>query len=166
MNWDLPTRSIHWVIASVILLNLFILDGGDDWHRYLGYLATFALLARLYWGFKGGTLSRFKNFPLKISELIHFSKKIFSKHKDYPGHNPAASWTYVFIWTSLAGLGLTGWMMGLDRFWGEVWLEDIHEYISNFLKLLIVFHFLGILMDAYKFRRKTWMRMITGKSGH
>lgn len=30
-------------------------------------------------------------------------------------------------------LGMTGWMQTLDAFWGEAWLQELHEIIASTL---------------------------------
>lgn len=162
--WDRPTRLIHWFIASGILLNLFVIEEGDPPHRWIGYGVTVFMLLRLVWGFFGAPASRFANWPLGFSYLKQFvSDQKHGFHRDYPGHNPAACLTYVFIWLAILGLAVTGWMMGLDTFWGEEWLEDLHGAISTGLEVLVVIHLLGLSFDSWKFRRKTWLGMITGR---
>lgn len=77
-------------------------------------------------------------------------------------YNPKAVYVYYAIWAMIAGLGVSGFMMGLDRFWGNQTLEDIHEAISNLLLVLVTLHLFGVFFDAYKNKRRTWMLMISG----
>lgn len=56
-------------------------------------------------------------------------------------------------------------MMGLDVFWGEEWLQDLHKLFSLAIQGLVLVHWLGMLLDSYHFRRKTWLAMITGRRG-
>jgi cytochrome b len=153
MIWSFKTRLIHWLIALPVLVN-FILEGGETPHQVLGYVAFGAMLVRIVWGFIAKDQARFSAFPFA---------EVFKARRDYPGHNPQASWVYVFIWLLVGGLGVTGFMMGLDAFWGEEWLEDLHENLSNTLLVLVGLHLLGIAFDAWKYRRKTWLGMITGR---
>ena len=69
--------------------------------------------------------------------------------------------THCFIWFSVAALALTGWLLGLDRFWGEEWLETLHKNLSYALAGVVVFHLCGVLRDALKHKRATWMHMVT-----
>lgn len=155
---------VHWTVAVTVLTNHFWLDGGDDPHLWIGYLAAAAVLARVGVGFLGKGYSRFSHFPLQLQQLKSFLTYYFKRPpQDYVGHNPLASYTYIAIWIFVLMLGLTGWMMGLDAYWGEEWLHDLHNKISNLLLILVGAHILGILMDAIKFRRPTWMAMITGR---
>jgi cytochrome b len=156
MIWNRTTRLLHWAIALPVALNFFI-DGGDTPHKILGYVAFGALVIRMFWGFISRDHANFKSFPLSIKEIMS------SQTKKYPGHNPLASWAYIFIWICVAILGVTGFMMKLDAFWGEEWLEEFHESVSTILSVLVVSHFIGLILDSIKNKRKTWLGMITGK---
>jgi cytochrome b len=153
MIWSFKTRLIHWLIAVPVLVN-FILEGGEFIHEALGYLALGMVIVRIVWGFVTLDQARFSKFPLS---------KVFSARTDYDGHNPQASWVYLLIWLLVAFLGVTGFMMGLDAFWGEAWLENLHETISNVLLFLVGLHLIGIGFDSWRFQRRTWLGMITGK---
>ncbi len=161
--WDLPTRLFHWLIALPVLLN-YILEGGESPHKILGYIALVALVARIYWGLVGGEHSRFRSFPLSLHKVrIYLVSLLTATPKNYVGHNPMASWVYLGIWLMVFLLGVSGFMMGLDAFWGEEWLEKTHGALATITKFMVLGHFLGILVDTIKFKRKTWLAMITGK---
>jgi len=48
--WDLLVRSVHWSLATLIVIELFNEAGANPWHRYLGYLAAALVVVRLVWG--------------------------------------------------------------------------------------------------------------------
>ncbi len=153
MIWNFKTRLIHWLIAIPVLANFF-LEGGDIIHKVLGYLALLMVIVRVIWGFVAMDQARFSAFPLS---------SVFSSNRQYPGHNPQASWVYLLIWFLVVLLGVTGFMMGLDAYWGEEWLEDLHGGLSNGLIGLVCLHLVGIGFDSWRYRRKTWLGMITGR---
>lgn len=162
--WDVPTRTAHWLLAACVVLNLFFLEEGEDWHRRLGYVALGTVAFRVLWGFVGGRASRFRSFPLRPSQILAYLRAgLHERPGTEPGHNPMASLVYVAMWIAVIGLGTTGWMMGLDAYWGDEWLEDLHEGLANLVKILVVLHLLGMLIDSIRFRRATWMGMITGR---
>ena len=161
--WNKVTRLTHWMIAIPVLLDFFI-DGGDRAHSIIGYIALVATVFRLYWGIITQDEARFTCFKLSLAETWKYTRTLTSVSKiKYPGHNPLASWAYIIIWLLVLGLGITGYMMGLDAFWGDEKLEDLHEALSNALMALVVLHFLGIALDSWKFKRHTWKGMFTGK---
>lgn len=162
--WDLPTRTAHWLLAACVILNLFFLEEGEDWHRRLGYVALGTVAFRALWGFVGARASRFRSFPLRPSQIIDYLRAgLHERPGTEPGHNPLASLVYVAMWIAIIGLGTTGWMMGLDAFWGDERLEELHEGIANLVKILVVLHLLGMLIDSIRYRRGTWLGMITGR---
>lgn len=161
--WSITTRLIHWALAIIVLLNAFVLEEGDPIHRYLGYLAVALVFMRTIIGFKGREHERFTNFPISLKDLNFFLKTHFKRKHLYPGHNPAASIIYFAIWISILTLGISGWMLELDAFFGDETLEIIHKYNSNILLLLVGAHLIGIFLDSYLYRRKTWLGMIDGK---
>lgn len=135
LSWFI--RFTHWGIAIAVLLNLYITEDGEVFHKYLGYAATLLVVCRLVYGL------------------------IKKNHRHYP--NKAAQAVYVLIWSIVIGLGITGYLMGTDRFWGDETVEKIHELLADSLQLLVVLHLLGMVKDSIKNKRKTWMQMITGK---
>ncbi|MCX6116840.1 MAG: cytochrome b/b6 domain-containing protein [Proteobacteria bacterium] len=161
--WDKFTRFVHWTIATCVVLNLYIVEEGDPPHEWIGYAAVAFVFIRSIWGIFANGHANFRQWPLTFSELQTFVKnEIQRKPKPYPGHNPAASYTYIAIWSLIAALAISGFMMGLDAFWGEEWLENVHNAFSIILQICILAHLLGIAVDSYHFKRKTWMGMITG----
>lgn len=130
-------RFIHWSIAFIVFFNLFILNDGETFHRYLGYAAVLLVVIRLVYGLAS------KN------------------HRQFP--NKIAYTTYLLIWGSLLALGLTGFLMGTDQFWGDELIEEAHEFFANTIQLLVIIHLLGIAHDSYKFKRRTWLNMINGR---
>lgn len=164
--WPMSIRLIHWSLALSILLNQFILEDGDPPHRYVGYLAVLIVFLRFYRGVKDNTFANFKHFPMGISHQIKFLKNILKRDSSYEGHNPPASLIYFAIWSSVILLGISGWMLGLDAFWGDERVEEIHELLSDGLLVLTLIHLTGIIFDSLKFKRKTWMGMISGRRDH
>ena len=151
------------MLYKTLLLNFFI-DGGDYLHKVIGYTTLVTLLVRIVWGLITKDKANFKFFPLSPSELKRYIVAISSGQvRDYPGHNPIASIIYISIWILIGLLGITGHLMGQDAFWGEEWLETLHESLSNGLVALIICHILGMTLDGIRNKRKTWLGMITGK---
>ncbi len=163
ITWNVVTRFTHWLIAIPVLLDLFI-EGGDMSHKILGYLALATTCFRFVWGFISRDEANFASFPLHLKKTFEYAINVFKKNTiHYPGHNPLASWVYIFMWILVLCLGITGFMMGLDRYWGEEWLEKLHEVLSQGLILLVCLHFIGLALDSWKFKRKTWLGMFTGR---
>lgn len=162
--WSKLIRLIHWSIAIALILNLYFLEEGETAHEYVGYTAVTLVFIRFIYGLVSKDAASFKNFPVSATSIKEFIKsKINFEKKEYAGHNPLASVVYILLWTFIIGLGLSGWMMSWDMFFGEEWLEETHERISLLTQILIALHFAGMALDSYSFKRKSWMAMFTGK---
>ena len=135
--WDVPTRITHWALALCVVLNLFWFEGGDDPHTWLGYAAAAFVVFRSFWNFIGSKVTA--------------------------GHNRLAFLAYLGMWGTVVALAVTGFMLDLDRYWGEEWLQNLHSNLSTALEVLIVAHLLGIAIDALRFRRNTFLGMLTGR---
>ncbi|MCO5143007.1 MAG: cytochrome b/b6 domain-containing protein [Oligoflexia bacterium] len=162
--WDIPTRILHWALAVCVLLNLFLLEEGEEAHEWAGYIAVGIVFIRFVWGFVGGKASRFSSFPIHPRSLISYLKNKCSEDGQFKNkHNPLASLVYLTLWLLIIGMGITGWMMNLDQFWGEDWVENLHSRISQGIEILLILHILGIAIDSIRYKRHTWLAMFTGK---
>lgn len=59
-------------------------------------------------------------------------------------------------------LGVTGWLMGTDAYWGEEWLEDLHETLSDVLLACVALHVAGVAWVSRKTRINLPRAMLTG----
>lgn len=153
-------RIIHWLIAFIVITDLFIVEEGELYHRTLGYAGVLLVVTRLIYGLTTKSSGHFRFFSLHPKELFKFFISTKYKMPTNKNHNPAASYVYFSLWCVIIGLGVTGYMMGLDRFWGEEWLEEIHELLADGLKILIAVHFFGMLIESFKQRKQIWLKMI------
>ncbi len=128
-------KALHWALAFSVLAVLTFFVDGDEPHRYLGYFASFI-------------------------GLCIFIKNVKNQQKSISDHSNLAIWVHRFILFFVVALSVSGFMMSLDAFWGEDWVEKLHLYTSNLLVSVIILHFLGIIRDSYLNQRKTWMHMI------
>jgi cytochrome b len=163
--WDRTVRILHWSVAAAVFANLFIFEEGDDVHRWIGYSAIACVTARLLWGLRRDSgHARLRALPFHPRDFVRFFRTLFNRSApSFDGHNPIASSIYVLIWADIFALAVTGFMMGLDRYWGEEWLEELHANISTVLKVLIVIHLAGLVFDSLKYRRHSWLAMIRGR---
>jgi cytochrome b len=162
--WGRSIRCLHWMIAGGLVLNGFVLEPGDPPHKWMGYGLVGLVICRLILGCVGKSHGAFVQWPITASEIRRFAHT--QRHGmtiDYPGHNPLACYVYLSIWLLVLLQGVSGWLMGLDAFWGEEWLQEAHGWSARMLLGLALLHLLGMGMDAHRFKRATWMAMITGR---
>ena len=160
--WTLPTRIFHWMLVFYILLTFIISEEERllDYHAAFGYGIMILILFRLVWGVMGPRYSRFSHWPLSKREIIDFVRSLSNPKKYYAGHNPAASLVMIGIilvtllivlsgmltYGIQEGKGLFSWLN--SSFFKEMKLfEEIHEFFSTLLLLLIAAHLGGVTVD-------------------
>jgi cytochrome b len=80
------------------------------------------------------------------------------------GHSPLGALVMIAMMLAMLGLGISGYMMEeIDRFWGEDWVEDLHESIANVLAALVCLHILAAVIESIRLRENLPLSMITGK---
>lgn len=133
-NWDMPTRILHWTMAS-LLIALFLSAVGmeimEDMfgkvaeiklqyvHLYLGLALTASVTARLLWGFFGNGSVNWRGIPSGIAkypgwvtaELEFVLRGVDSEKRKKDGHNPLAIPVYFLALTMIllqvaTGLGM------------------------------------------------------------
>lgn len=145
--WDLYVRLSHWALVACVLGNLFITEEGEQAHQLLGYAATGLVLARIVWGFIGSQHARFADFwPTPARVRQHLAALRRGQPPQHQGHNPLGALMMLALMAGVLALGLTGWMQTLDRFWGEPWLEEVHEVLANALLAAAGLHALAAVV--------------------
>lgn len=162
--WDPLVRLFHWLVVLAVLLNLFVLEAGEQWHRYIGYSVVALVGMRAIWGYTGSQYARFSSFwPTKRAVLTQWRSLTNGQFNHHIGHSPLGAVMMLSLCGILLLLGATGWLMGTDYFWGENWLEEVHETLSGILQILVAIHILAALFLSYYERVNLVASMIHGK---
>jgi cytochrome b len=161
--WDPLVRVLHWTLAAGFL-GAFLLSSPRDLHETLGWIAVSAVAVRVVWGFIGTQHARFADFVTTPGGFLAYARATLGgREPRFVGHNPAGGAMVVALLTVVAALGLTGWMMGLDAFWGAGWLESLHETVGNIGIGLVLFHWLGVAWESLRHRENLARAMVTGR---
>jgi len=161
--WDPLVRIFHGAVAGGVIANLTFLRHEEAPHIYVGYAAVTALAIRLGWGFVARGHARFASFvPGPRRLLRYFGAMMRHREPRYVGHNPAGAAMIVLLMALLAMVGTTGWMMGLDTFWGVAWVETTHEIIADVLIGAVALHVIGAIVESVRHRENLPLAMITG----
>lgn len=161
--WDPFVRLFHWSLVSCVLLNQFVLEEGESLHELAGYIAAALVGARLVWGFIGSRHARFVNFfPTPARLRAHIQGLLAGQMPHHDGHNPLGALMMLALMALVLALGLTGWMQGLDAFWGEEWLQELHEWLANGLLAAAALHALAAIVMGKLERVGLVQAMITG----
>ena len=70
--WDVFIRVSHWTLVVATVLAYFSHGGLLTLHRIAGYTVIALVVARIAWGFIGGTYARFVNFVPTPSGLTRY----------------------------------------------------------------------------------------------
>ena len=161
--WDVVVRLFHWTLALGCIANLTVLREAKVAHRYVGYAILAALAIRLVWGFVGSRHARFADFIPGPKRLINYVRAlVHGREPRYVGHNPAGALMMLALITLAGVCGVTGWMMGLDAFWGDRWLETIHETAANLIWIMAGLHVLAAIVESRRHRENLILSMVTG----
>ena len=161
--WDPIVRVFHWTVAAGVIANLTFLRHEESPHIYVGYAVIAALIVRLGWGMVARNHARFASFVPGPGHLIGYFAAMLGNHEPrYVGHNPAGAAMIVLLLVLLTTVGTTGWMMGLDAFWGIGWVETLHEVTANILIGAVALHVIGAIVESIRHRENLPLAMITG----
>ena len=161
--WDPLVRVFHWSLVACVLLNLFVVDDGEDLHQWLGYAAAALVGVRVVWGFIGPRHARFADFfPTPRRVASHVRALLGGEPEHHWGHNPLGALMMFLLMGLVIALGVTGWMQGLDAFWGEEWLQELHEVLANALLLSAGLHAASAIVMGRIERTRLVKAMVTG----
>lgn len=165
--WDRFVRLFHWSLVGCVLINAFLLDDGETVHRWLGYTASALVLARIGWGFVGSTHARFADFfPTPARLKRHLQALRSDRHEFQPGHNPVGALMIFALLSLVLGLGITGFLQTTEAFWGEEWLQDLHETLADLLIASTTLHALAAIVMGRIERTTLIKAMFTGIKEH
>jgi cytochrome b len=161
--WDLFVRLFHWGLVSAVALNYFVLEDSKTLHEWVGYFAVVLVLARIVWGFVGSPHARFADFFPTPSRVWRHVRALAAGQADrHWGHNPLGALMMLALISLVLALGVTGWMQGLDAFWGNERLQDIHEVLANALIAMAGLHALAAIVMGRLDRTRLIRAMFTG----
>jgi len=165
--WDAPVRLAHALLA-VLVLGAFALatltsdeSVAFSWHAIAGLTAVFVVLLRVLWGFVGTRYARFGAFPLRPAALVSYLRGVVSGRREgrEVGHNAATSWFALALFTGIAGLGITGFLMGR----GNERAEELHEILAWSVIGLVALHVAGVLLHVARTRENVIAGMVDGR---
>lgn len=162
--WDPVVRLFHWSLVTCVLLNLWVLEDGKTAHEWTGYVASALVALRVVWGLIGTRYARFSDFfPTPARLTRHLSALRQGEHPQYTGHNPVGALMMLALMLLVLSLGFTGWLQGTDTYFGEEWLEELHEGLANTLMLAAGVHAAAALVMGRLERVRLIKAMVTGK---
>lgn len=160
--WDIGVRLFHWGLVGGVLA-AYLTEDSRSLHRIFGYIVMGLITFRLVWGLVGTHHARFASFiPGPVRLLTYLRDMAQHREARYLGHNPAGAAMIVALLLVLGGISATGWMMGMDAYFGAEWVEDAHEALVNGLILLVILHLVGVAVASLRHRENLVKSMVTG----
>lgn len=162
--WDPFVRLFHWSLVAGFAV-AFV--SGDEWqklHNGVGYVVLALVGARILWGFVAPGYARFSRFVVSPGATLRYLGDIaMHRERRYLGHNPAGAAMILALLAGMVALGVTGWMMTLDAYFGAEWLEEAHEALAYLLLALVALHVAGVLLAGRRHRENLVRAMIGGR---
>lgn len=149
-SWHPLVRTIHWGVAGLVLVELLNEAGANPWHRYLGYGAALLVVARLAWGLGSVGSARLQAMLAAASDAPRYLRSLLGggPAELSPGHTPPGALMAFLLWGLVLLAAITGWMCGLDAFWGEEWLQQLHASLAYVLAAFAAVHIVAALLTS------------------
>jgi cytochrome b len=146
-----------------VLYDWFYDDGGPL-HRWVGYTAAALVILRWLVGLLQPGPARLSHMVPSVRRTLAYLRPLLKgRAPRHAGHDPLGLWMVWLLWLLVLGLGVTGWMMRLDAFWGEDWLEDIHVVLADSLMVCVLLHLAGVLAMSWQWRENLPWAMLSGR---
>ena len=158
--WDPFVRTVHWALASIIVVEMFNEAGANPWHRYFGYAAATLVVMRLAWGWGDSGYARLSVMAASARRMPSYLKRSWATPST--GHTPPGAFMAFTLWGLTLLVALTGWLQGLDRFWGDERLQDLHEALAYVLSAGALVHVTAAIATSCMQRVNLVKAMVTG----
>ena len=162
--WDPLLRVLHWSLVAAVALGWATTAWSTTFHEAVGYAGLVIVVLRVVWGFVGTRHARFAAFVRGPRATFTYAARIM--RGDAPrhlGHNPLGAWMAIVLLACVPALALTGWLYRTERFWGEVWLDALHQAIAWTMLALVVLHVAGAIATGWNHRENLVRAMFTGR---
>lgn len=161
--WDPMVRIFHWSLLASFTAAYVSAGEWERVHTKIGYVVAGLVAFRVVWGMIGSKNARFRDFIYRPSTVFGFLRdSIAMKAKRYIGHNPAGGAMVIALLAAISGISVTGYMMGMDAYWGQEWVENTHKAIVYMTLGLVALHVAGVLLASFEHKENLIKSMITG----
>ena len=161
--WDLLVRIFHWSLVSCFAANALLIDDESKLHIWIGYSVVVLVSARIIWGFVGTKYARFSSFPPSPSAaMAQLTDIATGRKREHIGHTPLGAWMIYNLILTLLVVGLSGYLMTTDMFWGVEWPDELHEVAVGWAEISVVLHILAVMFESRRLRTNLPRAMVTG----
>lgn len=162
--WDLLVRVLHWSLVTGIALAWLTADDARRWHEAIGYVAVAVVTVRFIWGFAGPRYARFAQFVRRPRRVGRYAGQILhGTAPRYLGHNPLGGVMVLALLLTTLLVALSGWMMTTDAWFGQEWVEQVHEALATGMLGLVALHVAGVVFTGLKHGENLVRAMFSGR---
>jgi len=161
--WDAFVRVFHWLLVAGFAANALVVDDDSKLHQWIGYAIVALVLARILWGFAGTRYARFSSFPASFrASLGQLRDMLTGRGSLHIGHTPLGALMIYNLIFALLVIGMSGFLMTTDMFWGVEWPEELHEAAVAWAEVSVVLHIAAVLFESLRTRVNLPRAMVTG----
>lgn len=162
--WDRFVRVFHWALV-LSFFGAYLSTDSIGWvHKGCGYMTLALVVARGVWGLVGSEHARFANFVPRPQRLWRYAQALLQQREPrHLGHNPAGAAMIVFLLLAVTAIGVSGWMLTLDAFWGNETVETAHTLAVDATLIAIAIHVAANFYGSLRHRENLVLSMVTGK---
>lgn len=161
--WDIFVRLFHWSLMIAFTLEALVLDEDTLLHQQIGYFVLALIAARIVWGFVGTKYARFSSFkPSFAASLRQLGDIATQRNNLHKGHSPLGALMIYNLLLSIALIGVTGWLMTTNMFWGAQGLEALHEGLVVWAGASVLVHIVAVILESRRNRVNLVKAMVTG----
>lgn len=161
--WDPFVRLFHWSLVAGFAANALFTDDESKLHENIGYILVALIAARLVWGMIGPHYAKFASFwPTSETITAQVSDMATGRKRLHLGHTPLGALMIFNLLAAVALIGLTGWMMTTNAYWGVDWVEETHEALVTWAEISIVLHIIAVIWESRRTGVNLPRAMITG----
>jgi cytochrome b len=161
--WDPFVRLFHWSLVGSFLVAYLSTSHIGLVHKGFGYATLALVAARVIWGFVGSGHARFSSFvpsPYRLGRYL--AALAHGREPRHLGHNPAGAMMIVFMLGIVTAIGVSGWMLTTDAFWGNGAVEIAHTVLVDVALIAILLHVGGNIYMSIRHRENLAIAMVTG----
>lgn len=162
--WDRFVRIFHWTLVASFATAYLSTEHIDWVHKGAGYLALALIVARTVWGFIAPVRhARFASFVPTPQRLLNYLALLLrGREPRHLGHNPAGAVMILFLMGATLVIGVTGFLMTTDAFWGNDLVETLHVTTVDVMLIAIALHVSANLYESIRHRENMFKAMVTG----
>lgn len=157
--WSPTVRIVHWALVVVFVSNRFLNEEGETLHRWMGYSACALVALRLATGVR----KDLEPWPAIADCPGHLLRYLRGREPRPLRHAPLPALGMGAMLVCILLLGVSGFAMGTDRFWGVEWAQSAHSLIAQALTALVVIHLIGVVRASLLHRENLVAAMFHGR---